>query len=220
MFEAKEIILQNNDWVTFVFLAILLFLTTAKVLFSDRLLHLSTLFLSNKYFLIYFNKEKNNLLNLFQILLFVVQLLVLSLLLYYINAYFQLKPEFSGLNNYLLIIVGVSLYVGLRFFSGIFLAYIFNLKEVHKKLTNEKVNYLNNLILWLIPLLVVHEYITYYKNFILIIAFLIVILLLVIRYGLLLSNNKKLFFNDLFYFIMYLCALEIAPLIIFFKLII
>lgn len=218
MFEAKEIIYQNNDWVTFVFLSILLVLTTAKVLFNDRLLHLSKLFLSKKYFLIYFNKEKNNIINFFQILLFVVQLLAISLFLYYINFYWQLKPEFSGLNSYLLIIVGVSLYVGLRFFLGLLLAYIFNLKGAHNKLTNEKVNYLNNLILWLIPLLIVCEYTTDYKAFFFKITFLIVILLLIIRYSLLLLNNKKLFSNSLFYFILYLCALEIAPLIIFLKL--
>ena len=42
--------------------------------------------------------------------------------------------------------------------------------------------------------------------------------LLIIRYSLLLINNKKLIFNNLFYFILYLCALEIVPLVIILKL--
>ncbi len=218
MFEAKEIIYHNNDWVTLVFLTILLVLTTAKVLFNDRLYHLSTLFLSKKYFLFYFNKEKSSIINLFQILLFVVQVLTISLLLYYVNLYFQLKPGFYGLNSYLFIISVVSLYIGSRFFLELFLAYLFDLKKVRKKITNEKVNYFNNLILWVIPLLVVCEYTTNYKTFFLKITFSIVALLLVIRYVLLLSNNKKLVFYDFFYFILYICALEIAPLIFFLKL--
>lgn len=218
MFEAKEIIYLNNDWITLVFLIILLVLTTAKVLFNDRLSHLNKLFISKKYFLIYFNKDQNNMLNLFQILLFVAQLLAFSLLVYYINIHLELKPEFSSLNGYLLIIAGISIYIGLRFFLGTSLATIFNLKGIHKKLMNEKVNYSNNLILWLLPLLVVYEYINDYSVIFFRITFSVFVMLLAIRYALLLINNKKLIFNNLFYFILYLCALEIAPLVIFFKL--
>ena len=218
MFEAKEIIYQNNDWITLVFFIILLVLTTAKVLFNDRLFHLNKLFLSKKYFLIYFNKDQNNMLNLFQVLLFVVQLLAFSLLVYYINIDLELKPEFFDLNGYLLINIGITIYIGLRFLLGISLATIFNLKDIHKKLMSEKVNYFNNLILWLIPFLVIYEYIFDYKVLFFKITFSVVVVLLAIRYALLLSNNKKLIFNNLFYFILYLCALEIAPLVIFFKL--
>ncbi len=218
MFEAKEIIYQNNNWITLVFLIILLILTTAKILYNDRLFHLSKLFLSKNYFLIYFNKEKSNVFNFFQILLFVVQIQVLALLIYYLNIYLQLRPEFYGLKSYLLIISGISFYIGLRFLLGIILAAVFNLKQAHKKLANEKINYINNLILWIIPLLILYEYVIDYKDFLFKITLSIVLLLLIIRYSLLISNNKKLVFNDLFYFILYLCALEIAPLIIFFKL--
>lgn len=218
MFEANEIIYQNNNWITLLFLIILLILATAKVLFNERLVHLSKLFLSKNYFLIYFNKEKSNVFNMFQILLFIVQILMIALLIYYLNIYFQLKPEFLGLKSYLLIIAGISFYISLRFLLGILLASVFNLKQEHKKLANEKINYFNNLILWIIPLLILYEYAIDYKDFFFKITISIVLFLLIIRYVLLLSNNKKLVFNDFFYFILYLCALEIAPLIIFFKL--
>jgi len=218
MFEAAEINYENNDWITLVFLIILLCLTISKVFFNDRLLHLSTLFLSKKYFLTYYNKEKNNFFNLFQILLFVVQLLVLAMFLYYSNSYLQIKNDFLGPKNFLLIVAAVSFYIGLRFFTGIFLAYIFDLKNRHKKLVFEKVNYFNSLILWLIPFLVFYAYTTEFKAFFFVVTISIFILLLVIRYILFLSNNKKAIFNDFFYFILYICALEIAPLIIIIKL--
>ena len=63
MFESTEIVNQNNDWIVLVFLTILLVLTIAKIFFNDRLLHVSTLFMSKKYFLMYFNKDKNTILN-------------------------------------------------------------------------------------------------------------------------------------------------------------
>ncbi len=218
MIEATEIIKQNNDWITIVFLIILLVLTIAKVFFNDRLLHLSALFVSKKYFLLYFNKEKNNILNVFQLLVIVAQLLILSMFLYYTNIYYQLKTDFFGLNSYLLILAGLSIYLGLRFVMGLLLAYIFDLKVIHKKLVFEKVNYLNNLTLWLIPFLVFYVFAEKFKAFFYIITFSIFVLLIIIRYVQFLSNNKKLIFNDFFYLILYLCALEIAPLIIFFKL--
>ena len=218
MFEATEIVSQNNDWIILVFLIILLVLAIAKVFYNDRLLHVSTLFMSKKYFLIYFNKEKNNILNVFQILLFVVQLLVLSMFIYHTNIYLQLKTDFFGLNKYLLIVAGVGLYLGMRYITGLFLAYIFDLENGHKKLVFEKVNYFNSLILWLLPFLVLYVFTTDFKAFFFIITFSLFVLLILIRYALILSNNKKLVFNDIFYFILYLCALEIAPLIIIFKL--
>ncbi len=41
-----------------------------------------------------------------------------------------------------------------------------------------------------------------------------------LRYLSLLTNNKKLVFSELFYFILYICAFEIAPLLTLFKLMI
>jgi hypothetical protein len=218
MFEATEIINENNDWITFVFLIILLILTIAKVFFNDRLLHLSTLFISKKYFLMYFHKEKNNVLSVFQTLLFIVQVLVVSMFLYYANIYLQQKNDFLGLNNYMLIVAGVCIYLGLRFLAGLFLAYILDFKNGHKKLVFEKMNYLNSLILWMIPFLILCVYATKFKFLLFVSTFSLFVMLIVIRYVLFLSNNKKLVFNDFFYFILYLCTLEIAPLIIFFKL--
>ena len=166
----------------------------------------------------YFNKEKDNVLSVFQILLFIVQVLVVSMFLYYANIYLQQKNDFFGLNNYVLIVAGVCIYLGLRFLAGLLLAYILDFKNGHKKLVFEKMNYLNSLILWVIPFLILCVYATKFKFFFFVITFSLFVLLIVIRYVLFISNNKKLVFNDLFYFILYLCTLEIAPLIIFFKL--
>ena len=48
----------------------------------------------------------------------------------------------------------------------------------------------------------------------------IILGLFTLRYLFLLTNNKKLVFSDLFYFILYICAFEIAPLLTLFKLMI
>lgn len=218
MFEAKEIIHQNHHWVSLVFLAILIFLTWAKVLYKDRLLHTASLFFANKYLFIYFNKEKSDILNLFQFLLFMVQILALSLAVYFANYLWQFSDRLNALNGYLLLLSGVGLYFCLRYLIGLFLAEIFNIKPKYNKIVYDKVSYFNNLILWVLPFLMLGAYADNYKEFFLKTTFLFLVILLILRYALVLANNKKLIVNNLFYFILYLCALEIAPLAIILKL--
>ena len=82
----------------------------------------------------------------------------------------------------------------------------------------EKINYLNTVILWILPFLIFSNYTENYKELFLNITAVLVLAFLVLRYLLLILNNKKLILSGFFYFILYLCALEIAPLIIFLKL--
>ena len=218
MFEAKEIIHQNHHWVSLVFLAILIFLTWAKVLYKDRLLHTASLFIANKYLFIYFNKEKNDIINLFQFLLFLTQILVLALLLYFANNLWQFSDRLNGLNGYLLLLAGVGLYFCLRYLIGLFLAEIFNIKTKYDKIVYDKVSYFNNLILWILPFLILSAFANIHQEIFFKITFSVLLILLILRYALVLANNKKLIVNNLFYFILYLCALEIAPLAIILKL--
>lgn len=218
MFEAKEIIHQNQHWVSLVFLAIFIFLTWAKVLYKDRLLHTASLFFANKYLFIYFNKEKNDIINLFQFLLFIVQLLVLALLLYFANNLWQFSDRLNALNGYLLLLASVGLYFCLRYLIGLFLAEIFNIKSKYNRIVYDKVNYFNNLILWILPFIMLSAYANIYKEYFFKITFFVLVILLILRYVLVLVNNKKLIVNNLFYFILYICALEIAPLAIILKL--
>jgi len=218
MFEATKIVNQSNDWITIVFLAILLVLVSLKIIFKERFLHTNKLFLSKKYVSIYFNKDKGIISNIFQPFFFVVQLLALSLLFYLINSYFIISEKFFAFNGYILIFSAIGFYFCLRFLLGLFLAYLFDLKGIHKKITFDKTNYFNNLVLWILPFLMLSIYSFNLKDVFIKILILLFVILLIIRYSLVLLNNKKLIFNNLFYFILYLCALEIAPLVIILKL--
>ena len=217
MFEASKIIHQNNDWITLIFIFIFMVLTVLKVVYKKRLSNGLTFFISKKYLSIYYHKEKNKLLNLFQSLFFIVQLLVVSLIIYLANTYFHFQPKLLTFSGYILLFFGVALYFSLRYLIGLLFALLFDFKKEFRKIVYDKTNYLNNLILWILPFLVVSIYIPEQKKF-LEFTFLVFILLLILRYSLLLINNKNLIYNNLFYFILYLCALEIAPLIIVLKL--
>jgi len=218
MFEAKEIILQNNDWIALLFFVSLVILVYLKMAFNERLYYTSILLFSKKNISIYFNKEKISVFSLYQFSFFFIQFLIISLLIY--TFWSNLQPSFQPFNvkTYLILLIGVILYFVFQYFISFFLAVIFNLEKIYKKILFEKINYLNTLCLWLfLPLI----FLTYAKNnheFFLWTTILLCVVLLIIRYILILNNNKNLFFKDLFYFILYLCALEIAPLVIILKL--
>ena len=217
MIEAKEILLENNDWIAAVFLAILLLLTLIKILFKRRLSHTNVLFLQQKYLLIYFDKDKSTTPNVFQSLFFIVQILVLSLLFYFVNYHFYFKTTFLSFKGFFVIAGIVGLYFSCKFCVDLFLAKIFNLEQVFSKFMYERQSYYNNLVLWILPVLIVSVYASKFNKNLFVVVFTIFMLLSFVRYMLLLLNNKKLAISNLFYFILYLCALEIAPLIIVLK---
>jgi hypothetical protein len=218
MIEAENIISENNDWITIVFLIIFAVLAAQKFLFRNKQLHTSVFFLKKNKLASYLNKEKNIFFNLYQVLSFVVQLLSISLLLYFTTTFFDVKTTDNNIILYLKIVFGVGLYFLFRFVIGGVLSVIFNLETVHKKIFYEKTSFFNNLILWVLPFLVLTSYSKYLDSLFLKITLVVFIILSIIRYVILIINNKKLAFNHLFYFILYLCVLEIAPLVIIFKL--
>jgi len=218
MFKANEIIYQNNDWISLVFLAVLVLLTLAKFLYNERIIYLNSYFLSKNYFLMYFNREKSIKTGGFSKILFLIQLVTFAMLLYYLNNFYQFNSKLSNFNGFLTAFLFVSVYLIGSYFLGLLFSFAFDLKEIHRKIAFEKFNYFNNLILWILPMLALTEYLELYNFEVFKVTVILTILLLISRYVLLFLNNKKLVYNDLFYFILYLCALEIAPLIIFIKL--
>ncbi|MDP6921534.1 MAG: DUF4271 domain-containing protein [Lutibacter sp.] len=218
MFEASNIIRENNDLITGVFSLTLIILAALKVLFGARLSANCTHFLPQNYLSTY-NLERNSTFNLFQGLMFLLQLLVLSafsLLTGLVLGYPVIHPEpaFSML-FFLLVLMG---YLGIRYLVGFLLSVVFDLRKLHEKIVYEKMNYRNNLILWILPMVVPAFYIKSSQEFLVKMTVSVLLTLYLFRYALLVSNNKKVIVNNLFYFILYLCALEVAPLMIILKL--
>jgi len=218
MIAAENIIRQDNDWITIAFFIILVVLAVQKNLFGNRQLYTSIFFFKKNKLVSYFNKEKNTFFNLYQVLSFIVQLISLSLLFYFITPIFNVKATNNDIDLFLKIAFGVGFYFLIRFIIGNVFSAILNLEKLHKKVSFEKINYLNNLTLWVLPLLVLTSYSNIFENILLKITLIVFVILVLIRYAVLIINNKKLVFNNLFYFILYLCVLEIAPLVIILKL--
>jgi len=219
MFESPFILSQNNDWITGLFILILALLTGLKFFYQERVTFSGIHFFSKNYMSIYFNKDKNKIFNIFQSTFFLIQLIVLSFLCYFVSLKFNLNVQVFKLHPFLNILLSICFYFLFRYLIDYLLSVMFNLKKEIKRLLFSKMSYFHNITLWLIPFLILLNYIENYKDIILNITLIIFLSLLILRYSLLLYHNKKLIFSDLFYFILYLCALEIAPLIIIIKIV-
>lgn len=218
MFEASEITTINKDWITALFIIVLLLLAFLKSFFNERLKHTSVLFFSKKYLHIYYNKEKNITFNLFQIPAFLILVISLSMVVYLSNLYFLSYDYLLHPKGYLLIFSGLTLYFVFKFLINLIIALLFNFNYEKNKLAFDKMSYFNNVILWILPTLILSVYFKNFEVIFLNITLIILAFTLALRYALFIANNKNFILSHLFYFILYLCALEIAPLVIIFKL--
>ncbi|AOW21028.1 DUF4271 domain-containing protein [Urechidicola croceus] len=212
-------LLLQNDWITFVFLIIFILLGVVKFIFKDRLNDLILLFVSKKYFL-NFGKEKKPVISRFNFILFIVQTLVLTLLFFSYLEFYQ--PKLLLNNNFELfvqIFVGLIIFFAIRYVIGFVLGRLFEVNQLHEEITFAKVSYLFSISIIILPLVLFVFFMKNYNLFIFQLTLLVLLILLIFRYLFIFRNNKKRVISKLFYFILYLCALEIAPMLLIFKLI-
>ena len=116
--------------------------------------------------------------------------------------------------NYGLLFAFFLLFFVLKWSLEYLLSLLFDIKNNTHFFLVSKSSYLFSVAFLLFPVLIVFTYTSLSHKFL----FFSTIFILSVRLILLLINNKKLIFSKLFYFILYICTLEIAPLMILYKL--
>jgi hypothetical protein len=109
------------------------------------------------------------------------------------------------------IFTGLTVFILSKFLIEKIIANIFNVEELVELFNLQKVNFRTYLGLLLLPISVV----LYYGNFATKTLFIVIISILLfvnlLTYFFSLKIYQNILFSKLFYFILYLCALEIAP---------
>jgi len=210
-------ILNTKNWVTLTFLLIMLILVLVSLKDRNRFTIFITLLFSKKYFNIYRRDPKLNY-NFFTIALFISQILTFSLLL------FLLKKELNAINSYSLtsfitILSLVFFFIIFRYLLGKLLGAVFDIEDLQNTLTYLKINYLNFIGVLIFPLLLIGFYNPLINSYFIYLTVSIVIVLLLLFYIYMMIFTSKVIFKNIFYFILYLCTLEITPLVIIIKLI-
>ena len=203
---------ENLDWITLLVFCSLIFLVVAKSLFYARFLNFIILPFNNKYIFMYNKKDK--LVNLFNIFFTAFQIINISVFIYLaVNILWQ-KTGLSASFLFFIILAGWLLFLVLKILFQLGGGFIFGSGKTIGELIFKKLSYLNYSSLIVFVANIILLYIGKNSEIVVYSAILLVLLINIIGWVTLLRNHQKFLAYNFFYFILYLCALEIAPLVI------
>ena len=203
---------ESLDWVTLTILTGLLLLTLSKYLFKGMFSNFIILPFNNKYLALY--NKKGKLLNWFHSLLTFFQLINFSLFVYLSQT--VLFPE-STKNTPALFFIAMGVLmayllikIGMQLING----YVFDANELVAGLIFSKISYFNYSSGIAFMANIMLTYVLNESKPVIYVAIFSIILINSIGLVNALRNHQKLLSINVFYFILYLCALEIAPIVI------
>ncbi len=200
------------DWITLVLFGALVLLALGKYLNHSKLLNFIILPFNDKYVL--FHSKKGQLFDWFQFLLTLFQILNLALfILIVLHVYGVLENEMEA-RTYFIVFGALFLFEFLKSILQLFTGFVFNNTKLIGGLIFNKISYLNfsSLVVAIANILLV--YILKDSKTIIYGTFFLFIVINGIGILKLLKNHQNALFPYFIYFILYLCTLEIAPLVL------
>ena len=217
MFEGIEKVSATSDWMTLLFLGVLVLIAVIQFNFSERFAKLFSLVYSEKYYTDYL-KTRPLIFNWFHIIFFFIIIFNLSLGVYFTLNAFSTSGAEESFYFFFQILSMTVIYIILRYILGVFLGNIFELEESQNYFTLLKISKLSLIAVLIFPLLIVANYsVGMFHKFLITFSIIASLGIALFRYFVLIKN-EKLSFNNLFYLFLYLCALELAPFIVIYKL--
>ena len=201
-------ILEPKDWAAFVFVFALALIAITKTAFESRFSDFLKILVSDKYIKIY--KDSSHLMSGFTILLFVVQLISFSFFIQIILNYFGYVSKTDWV-IFIRIFTFLGVFVLSKYLIEKIVAATFNIDEFTEQFNLQKVSYRSFIGLILLPLTIYLFYCNNLSNSLIIGVIVAVLIINLSTYLISLRIYQNLLLGKLFYFILYLCALEIAP---------
>ena len=201
-------ITETNDWVTLVFILAFGIIALTKSVYENRFEDFSKLIFSDKYIRIY--KDSSHLMGMFSISLFFVQIISFSFFIQILLDRFNygLKTDWV---LFIQIFTFVIYFILSKFLIEKIIATTFKIEELIEQFNLQKVTYRTYVGLILLPIdIILYYYDSILKNIPLLVLYSILILN-VLLYIYSIKSYRKEILGKLFYFILYLCTLEIAP---------
>ncbi|WP_036380336.1 DUF4271 domain-containing protein [Muricauda sp. MAR_2010_75] len=200
------------DWMTLVLFISLIIFALGKYFYHTKFLNFIILPFNDKYVLLH--NKKGQLFNWFHILLTVFQAINLAFFIFLSLKAFDVLPSENHQNVFFLILALLVLFQIAKLILQFIKGFVFNTQGLISELVFSKTSYLNHSSILLFIGNVILVYI--FRDSKMIIYATIILILLVNGIGVikLLKNYQKAMFPYFVYFILYLCALEIAPLVI------
>ena len=206
--QLSERILVNKDWATVLFVLAISIIALNKTVFSVRFNEFIKLGYSDKYNKVY--KDTNNLLSWFTISMFVIQLLSFSFFILLLLSYFN-YTQTDNYITYIQIITFLFVFILSKFLIEKIIGTTINSESLVDQFNLIKVNYRAFLGFVLLPINIILYYNSWPIKAVFYIILTIFLLYNVFTYYFLVKTYQKTILGNLFYFILYLCTLEILP---------
>ncbi|WP_338647067.1 DUF4271 domain-containing protein [Flavobacterium sp. KS-LB2] len=201
-------ITDSKDWATVLFVLSFAIIAVTKSVFENRFGDFANLIFSNKYNKVY--RDSSHLKSGFTISLFFVQVISLAFFIQISLSYFGHATKTDWI-LYIQIFTFLVFFILSKYLIEKIIATSFNIEEFMEQFNLQKVTYRTYIGLIILPLNII---LFYYDSFSRNIPLLIIAMILIINiltYLISIKNYQNIIFGKLFYFILYLCALEIAP---------
>jgi hypothetical protein len=212
---------QNPDWFTVILITIIIAVTLLKVFYSKIFFQIFKAFVNNNT-ANQIVRDENLLVQRASILLSVICYLVFALFTYKVTQYYQYDNQYIGkaFAKFLFISIFIAISYSIKMISLKIFGYIYNYEKPAASYIFNLFLVNNVLGIVLLPLLIL---LTYFNNnyFLILLNFSLALIILFFLYRILkgiLIWTSTIRYN-LFYLFLYICALEIAPLLIIFKII-
>ena len=200
------------DWITIVILISVVFVIIAKQLFYTRFVNFLVLPFNNKYLFMY--NKRDILFNWFHIFLAGFQLINLTLFIFYTaEILFQADLSSSPL-NFLIIFSLILLFFLLKVIVQLGNSFVFDNQKTITEIIFKKISFLNFSGLVLFVANVLLTFIFTGSAVIVYAGIFLVFLINLVGWITILRNHQKYISSYFFYFILYLCALEISPYVL------
>lgn len=203
---------ETLDWITLIIFGSLLFVLIAKSLYYVRFLNFIVLPFNNKYIFMYNKKER--LLHWFHVLFSIFQVINTSLFLFFLYQNYNQSASHQYSYIYPLALLGFFLFLAAKTALQLTNGFIFGSQTIFSEIIFKKTSYLNygGILFFLANILL--AYVNISPKVVIFTAIFLFLGINIIGWVLVLKNYQNFFANYFFYFILYLCTLEIAPVVI------
>ena len=200
--------LENRDWATLLFVFSFVIVAFNRSYSANRFDDFLKLLYSNKYMKIY--KDGSFIMSIFTISLFFVQLISFAFFIQLLLSNSDHASRTDGI-LYIQIITFLSFFILSKFLIEKIIASAFNIEDFVEQFNMRKVTYRTYIGILLLP---VNLFLFYRDDISPTFAIVIVLMLLVVNvllYSITIKHYQSAIFSKMFYFILYLCTLELAP---------
>ena len=201
-------IIDNKDWATVLFVFSFATIAITKSAFENRFADFAKLIYSDKYTNVY--KDGSHLNSSFTLSLFVVQIISFAFFIQISLSHFGYASKTDWI-LFIQIITFVIYFVLSKFLIEKIIANAFDIEEIIEQFNLQKVIFRTYIGIFLLPVNIILFYSDAVSNNFMTILILIVLASCGLTYLVSIKNHQNVIFSKLFYFILYLCALEIGP---------